>query len=77
MREWVAWGAGPRAAQHLVLGAKARALLDGRYAAGVDDVRALVMPALKHRVVPNFRAEAQGVGGAEILSAVLEATPVA
>jgi MoxR-like ATPase len=77
VREWVAWGAGPRAAQHLVLGAKARALLAGRYAAGMDDVRALVPPVLKHRLVPNFRAEAQGVGAAEIVAAVLEATPVA
>jgi MoxR-like ATPase len=77
VREWAAWGAGPRAAQHLVLGAKARALLSGRYAAGVEDIRALVLPALKHRIVPNFRAEAQGIGAGEILAAVLEATPVA
>ncbi|MDW7711661.1 MAG: MoxR family ATPase [Deferrisomatales bacterium] len=72
VRELVAWGAGPRAAQHLVLGAKARALLAGRYAAGPEDVRALALPALKHRVVPSFRAEAQGVGVGEILSRVLE-----
>jgi len=73
VQELVAWGAGPRAAQHLVLGAKARALLAGRYAAGVEDVRALVVPALKHRVVASFRAEAQGVGVAEILAQVAEA----
>ncbi|MBI5016423.1 MAG: MoxR family ATPase [Deltaproteobacteria bacterium] len=73
VREWVAWGAGPRAAQHLVLGAKARALLDGRYAAGLDDVRALALPVLKHRVVTNFRAEAQGIGAGEVLAEVLEA----
>jgi MoxR-like ATPase len=73
VQEWVAWGAGPRAAQHLVLGAKARALLDGRFAAGLDDVRALALPVLKHRVVPNFRAEAQGLGAGEILAEVLEA----
>jgi MoxR-like ATPase len=73
VQELVAWGAGPRAAQHLVLGAKARALLAGRYAAGVEDVRALVVPALKHRVVPNFRAEAQGAGVAEILAQVADA----
>jgi len=72
VQELVAWGAGPRAAQHLVLGAKARALLAGRYAAGVEDVRALVVPALKHRVVASFRAEAQGVGVAEILTQVAE-----
>jgi len=73
VQELVAWGAGPRAAQHLVLGAKARALLAGRFAAGPEDVRALVVPALKHRVVPSFRAEAQGVGVAEILAQVVEA----
>jgi MoxR-like ATPase len=71
--EWVAWGAGPRAAQHLVLGAKARALLDGRFAAGLEDVRALAVPTLQHRIVPSFRAEAQGVGVAEILDQVLRA----
>ena len=75
VQEWVAWGAGPRAAQHLVLGAKARALVDGRYAVGVEDVRALALPVLKHRVVANFRAEAQGIGTGEILSQVLEAVP--
>jgi MoxR-like ATPase len=76
-QEWVAWGAGPRAAQHLVLGAKARAMLQGRYAAGVEDVRALALPVLKHRVVANFRAEAQGVGTAEILTQILEAVRIA
>ncbi len=74
-QEWVAWGAGPRAAQHLVLAAKARALLDGRFAAGVEDVRALALPVLKHRVVPNFRAEARGIGAGEILGEILEAVP--
>jgi MoxR-like ATPase len=74
-QEWVAWGAGPRAAQHLVLGAKARALLEGRFAAGVEDVRALASPVLKHRVVANFRAEARGVGVGQIVSEVLESLP--
>jgi len=77
VNQWAAWGAGPRAAQHLVLGAKARALIDGRFAAGPEDVRALAMPVLKHRVVPNFRAEAQGVGSGEIVNAILGAVPVA
>jgi len=72
VREWVSWGAGPRAAQHLVLGAKARALLDGRFAAGVEDVDALIQAVLKHRVLPNFRAEAKGIGVDEILSEVLK-----
>ena len=77
VKEWVAWGAGPRAAQHLVLGAKARAFLDGRFAAGPEDVRALVVPVLKHRVVANFRAEAQGVGVGRILDEIVGTVPVA
>ncbi len=77
VQEFVEWGAGPRAAQHLVLGAKARALLSGRFAAGPEDVRSLLSPVLKHRIVLNFRAEAQGVGMAEVLGEVLEAVPSA
>ncbi len=75
--EYLAWGAGPRAAQHLVLGAKARALLNGRYAAGPEDVRALAVPVLKHRLVANFRAEAQGVSVGDLLGRVLEGVTVA
>lgn len=58
---WVNWGAGLRAAQTLVLGAKARALLEGRSHATVDDIRALAPPALRHRVLLNYKAEAEGV----------------
>jgi MoxR-like ATPase len=61
IRQWVRWGAGPRASQHLVLAAKARAVLLGRFAASVDDVRALLEPVLEHRLVTNFHAEAEGV----------------
>jgi MoxR-like ATPase len=61
VKENLAWGAGPRAAQHLVLAAKARALLSGRYAATVDDVGALAGPVLRHRLILNFQAEARGV----------------
>ena len=60
MREYVEWGAGPRASQYLVLGAKARAALDGRPMADLDDVRAVALPVLRHRVVTNFAAEAAG-----------------
>jgi MoxR-like ATPase len=59
--EFVTWGAGPRASQYLVLGAKARALLQGRSYAGTDDVRAVAKPVLRHRIVTNFNAEAEGV----------------
>ncbi len=75
VNEYVAWGAGPRAAQHLVLGAKARAFLSGRFAAGPEDVRALLLPTLKHRVVANFRAEAQGVKVADIIEELARKSP--
>jgi MoxR-like ATPase len=73
VKKYVAFGAGPRASQALVLGAKARAVLDGRFAAEIEDVRALATPALRHRLVPNFRAEAEGVKSAEVIRAILEA----
>ena len=58
MKEFVEWGAGPRASQYLVLGAKARAALEGRPMADLDDVRTVALPVLRHRVVTNFSAEA-------------------
>jgi MoxR-like ATPase len=61
VRQWVSWGAGPRASQYLVLGAKTRAVLHGRYAPGIEDVRAVAPSVLRHRVVTNFTAEAEGV----------------
>ena len=67
VKNWVAWGAGPRASQYLVLGGKARAILHGRYAVTCDDVRALAEPVLKHRIIVNFRAEAEGVNSLGII----------
>jgi MoxR-like ATPase len=72
VRQWVKWGAGPRAGQALVLGAKARALIDGRSVAAPDDVRAVAMPVLRHRILVNFQAEADGVGPDEIVARLLE-----
>ncbi len=72
IRRSVAWGAGPRASQYLVLGAKARAVLQGRYAASVEDVRALAQPVLRHRVLPNFTAESEGVTAERLVEQVLE-----
>ncbi|HSB19032.1 MAG TPA: MoxR family ATPase [Anaeromyxobacteraceae bacterium] len=72
VRELVEWGAGPRASQYLVLGAKARAILDGRMAASVEDVRALARPVLVHRVLTNFRAESDGVTSEQIVTRLLE-----
>ncbi len=75
IREWVRWGAGPRASQYLVLGAKARAVLDGRPTPGAEDVLALVRPVLRHRIVRTFRAEADGVDADAILDKLTDTLP--
>jgi MoxR-like ATPase len=72
VRKYVAWGAGPRASQYLVLAAKARAILRGRYAAAIEDVRALATPVLVHRVLPNFHAEADGLSARTLVGRLLE-----
>jgi MoxR-like ATPase len=72
VRDLVEWGAGPRASQYLVLAAKARAVLDGRVAASVEDVRALARPVLVHRVITNFRAESDGVSSEDVVDRLLE-----
>jgi MoxR-like ATPase len=71
VREAVRWGAGPRAGQALILGAKAHALLDGRFAVTPDDVRRVAAPVLRHRVLPTFAAEADGVDADRIVAAVI------
>ena len=73
VRQWVKWGAGPRAGQALVLGAKARALVDGRSVAAPEDVRAVALPVLRHRILVNFQAEADGVDPDQIVSHLLDA----
>ena len=72
VRQYMAWGAGPRASQYLILAAKARAVLHGRYAAEREDVRALAMPVLRHRMLANFTAEAEGVDSAQVIGRLLE-----
>jgi MoxR-like ATPase len=72
IRDYVSWGAGPRASQYLVLGAKARAVLYGRFYAGIDDVRAVALPVLRHRIVTNFNAEAEGVKSDEIIRRLID-----
>ncbi len=74
IREWVDWGAGPRASQYLILGAKTRAVLDGRPTPAVEDVRTVAMPVLRHRIVTNFNAEAEGVDTAQIIQRLLKET---
>jgi MoxR-like ATPase len=72
VREWVSWGAGPRAGQALLLGAKARALLEGRSAVSLDDVTAVALPVLRHRILLNFQAEADGVNPDSVVRRLLE-----
>jgi MoxR-like ATPase len=76
VKRWVAFGASVRAAQFLVLGAKARALTSGRYHVNYDDIRALAHPVLRHRVLTNFHAQSEGVTSDVLIDRLLEAVPV-
>jgi MoxR-like ATPase len=73
VREYVSWGAGPRASQYLVLAGKARAILDGRFAVSSDDIRALARPTLQHRLIVNYKAEAEGVTAGALVERLLGA----
>ncbi len=73
VKDWVSWGAGPRASQYLVLGAKTRAILDGRYTPTTDDVRSVARAVLRHRLVTNFNAEAEGIEPVQIVDRLVEA----
>ncbi|MHB1556147.1 MAG: AAA family ATPase [Isosphaeraceae bacterium] len=75
IKNWLAWGAGPRAAQYIVLAAKARAVLHGRLAVTAGDVRAVVRPVLRHRIFTNFNADAEGVGADQIIDRLLQTVP--
>ena len=75
VKQWVRWGAGPRAGQSLVLAAKARALLHGRYAATREDIAALAAPVMRHRLLLSFTAEAEGRSADDVVDALLRALP--
>jgi MoxR-like ATPase len=75
VREWLNWGAGPRATQFLLLGAKARAILRGRPDARPGDVRAIANSVLRHRILPSYHAEAEGVTPDDIVNELIETTP--
>lgn len=72
VKEWVNWGAGPRASQYLILGAKSRCALDGRPTPDIEDVRQVAAPVLRHRILTNFNAEAEGVSALDIVERILE-----
>ena len=73
--DYVSWGAGPRASQYLVLGAKARAVLHGRFYANTDDIRAVALPVLRHRIITNFNAEAEGIKPDDIVRKLIDVIP--
>ncbi|GAB4369670.1 MAG: MoxR family ATPase [Calditrichia bacterium] len=72
IKNWINWGAGPRASQYLILGAKTRAALDGRFTPEIEDVKACAIPVMRHRLVTNFNAEAEGVTALEIIQKLME-----
>jgi MoxR-like ATPase len=75
IKEWLSWGAGPRAVQNLILGGKARALLKGRAHVQVDDVQHLAYPVLRHRILTNFTAASEGVTSDTVIKRLIEETP--
>lgn len=72
IKKWVSWGAGPRASQNLILAAKTNAIMNGRFTPNIDDVKKFALPVLRHRVLPNFNAEAEGVSKDKIILELLE-----
>ena len=75
VRHWLSWGAGPRAGQYMILAGKARALMQGRLFVTVDDIEAVAPPVLRHRIVPNFNAEAEGISVEQIVDKVMGLVP--
>jgi len=75
VKKWLAWGAGPRAAQNMILGAKARAILGGRFAVEAEDVRAMAYPVLRHRIFTNFNADAEGIDADQVIERILRVVP--
>ena len=75
IKEYVSWGAGPRASQYMVLGAKARAMLRGREYASIEDVQAVAAPVLRHRIITNFNAEAEGITPDDIIKKLINIIP--
>ncbi len=69
--EWVSWGAGPRASQYLILAAKTKAIVDGRFTPNLDDVKSALIPVLRHRIIPSFNAEADGLTSLDIIDKLL------
>ena len=75
VKNWLAWGAGPRAAQNMILGAKARVILSGRFAVTAEDIRAIAPPVLRHRIITNFTADAEGIDAEQVIERILGTVP--
>ncbi|MBU0475550.1 MAG: MoxR family ATPase [Bacteroidetes bacterium] len=71
LKEWISWGAGPRASQYLIIAAKTKAIMDGRYTPSIDDVKSSLIPVLRHRIIPNFNAEADGITSLDIINKLM------
>jgi MoxR-like ATPase len=71
VKDYIEWGAGPRASQYLILGAKARTILQGRYAVSIEDIQAMAPSVLRHRIIPNFKAQADGLSSLDIIGRLL------
>lgn len=74
IRQWITWGAGPRASQYLILAAKSRAVIQGRFTPNIDDVKAAMLPVLRHRIITNFSAEAEGISAVDVIKKLAEET---
>ncbi len=72
VKDWVTWGAGPRASQYLVLAAKTRAVIQGRYSPNIDDIKFAMLPVLRHRIITNFSAEAEGISSVDVIKKIEE-----
>lgn len=74
VKQWITWGAGPRASQYLILAAKTRAVMQGRFTPNIDDVRFAMLPVLRHRIITNFSAEAEGISSVDVIKKIIEET---
>ena len=71
VKEYIEWGAGPRASQYMIMAAKCHAAIDGKYSPDIEDVKAIAKPILTHRIVKNYKAEAEGISIEEIIDSIL------
>jgi MoxR-like ATPase len=72
IKDWVNWGAGPRASQYLILAAKTKAVMEGRFSPGIEDVKSSLVPVLRHRIITNFNAEADGITSVDVINNLLK-----